>query len=334
MYTDDTAEGSSLYPFVGIPTFLRSKELRTKEEFDNTDFDIGILGIPYDEGMPYIPGVRHAPRVLREQSLRFKNKGIYNTDEDKIYLVKEMTEHRFADLGDVTITPASVPENWDHISDAVRKVLNKRDSRGNRPMLVCLGGDHSCTAPIVRGYDALGESFHVVHFDSHPDYSAISEGFQYTNGHPFRWVHSFPYVKSLTQAGIRSFREFEARDSRADGNRVIGMKEYHQMGGADALAASLPEGEPVYISFDIDALDPSLIPGCTSAEPNGFTYPEMRDNLQAIARRCRIVGLDLVCVNPLLDTPNQITSYTTVQLILEFLGTMCEQEYWKERYKK
>lgn len=334
MYTDNLSGGVyGIYPFAGIPTFLRAKELKTKEEFENIDFDIGILGVPYDEGMPFIPGVRFAPRAFREHSLRYTKRGIYSVDEDKIYLAKELSEDRIVDLGDVSITPAAIPQNWDNISNTVRKVLKKRNRNGTTPLLICLGGDHSITAPLLRGYDALGESFHVVHFDSHPDYSEISEGFQYTNAHPFRWVNTYPYVKSITQVGIRSVRAFQVRDVRADGHCVIGMKKYHEMGGAQAVAATVPAGEPVYISFDIDALDASLVPGCTSAEPNGFTYQEMRENLQEVAKHNRIVGFDIVCVNPLIDTPNKITSYIGLQLIMEFLGTVCDQDYWKERYQ-
>lgn len=335
MYSNECSGGVyGVYPFAGVASFLRMPELNTKEAFEKTDFDIGVLGIPYDEGMPFIPGVRFAPRAFREQSLRYNKNGVYSVEEDKVYLRKELQEDRIADLGDVAITPTAIPENWASISDAVRSVLRKRDSHGNQAMLVCLGGDHSVTAPILAGFDALGESFHVMHFDSHPDYSSISEGFQYTNAHPFRWVNTYPYVKSITQVGIRSVRAFQTRDSRADGHRVIGMKEYHEMGGAEAVAATLPEGEPVYISFDIDALDASLVPGCTSAEPNGFTYQEMRENLQAVAKHSRVVGFDIVCVNPLIDTPNKITSYIGLQLIMEFLGTLCDQPYWKARYLK
>ena len=335
MYSQQLSGGVyGTYPFSGVPTFFRMQELRTKEEFDNTDFDIGFMGIPFDEGMPFLPGVRFAPRAFREHSLRYTKAGIYSVDDDKVYLAKEMGEDRVVDLGDVSIIPGTVPESWDNITNAVRAVLNKRDSHGNRPFLVSIGGDHSVTAPILRGFDALGEDFHVVQFDSHPDYSEVSEHFQYTNSHPFRHAHNLPYVKSITQVGIRSVRAFAARDSRADGNRVIGMKEYHDMGGAKAMAATVPEGEPVYISFDIDALDAHLIPGCTSAEPNGFSYAEMRENLREVAKHNRIIGFDIVCVNPMLDTPNKITSYIGLQLIMEFLGTMCDQDYWKERYNK
>ena len=173
MYSNECSGGVyGVYPFAGVASFLRMPELNTKEVFEKTDFDIGVLGIPYDEGMPFIPGVRFAPRAFREQSLRYNKNGVYSVDEDKVYLRKELQEDRIADLGDVAITPTAIPENWASISNAVRSVLRKRDSHGNQAMLVCLGGDHSVTAPILAGFDALGESFHVMHFDSHPDYSS------------------------------------------------------------------------------------------------------------------------------------------------------------------
>lgn len=333
MYSKENNEGCyGVYPFSGIPTFLRSRELRTKEEFENAEFDIGVLGIPFDEGMPFIPGTRFGPRGIREQTLRYNKKGYYNVDEDKIYLSKEFGEERLADLGDVAITPTDIEGNLKNITDAVREVLRKKKN-GYHPLLICLGGDHSVSSPVIQGYDELGECFHVVQFDAHPDYAKAEPGFCYTNAHPFRHVAGMKHVKSLTQVGIRSVRAFQARDSREDGNRVVGMKEFHRL-GAEGIAGLIPAGEPCYVSIDIDALDCSLVPGCISAEPNGFTFAELSDSLAALAKRCRIIGYDLVEVAPDFDTPNKITSFLAAQLIIEFLGHICEQPYWKKRYDK
>lgn len=259
MYTKENNEGCyGVYPFSGIPTFLRSKELKTKEEFDATDFDIGVLGVPFDEGMPFIPGTRFGPRGIREQTLRYNKRGYYNVDEDKIYLSKEFGEDRIVDLGDVAITPTAIEENLKNITEAVRTILKKK-KKGYSPLLISLGGDHSVSSPIIQGYDELGIPFHVIQFDAHPDYAKAEPGFCYTNAHPFRHVSGMKHVKSLTQVGIRSVRAFQAHDSKEDGNRVVGMKEFHKI-GAEGIADLIPEGEPCYVSIDIDALDCTLVP--------------------------------------------------------------------------
>lgn len=316
----------SAYPFAGIPTFMRMDYVKD-EDLEEAEFDIGVLGVPFDEGMPFISGTRFGPRAIREQSLRYNERGYYNIDEDKIFLTKELQEERIVDLGDINIIPTDIEGNIQRTTEKVRKILEKD------ALLVTLGGDHSITYPVVAGFDVLDEDFHVVHFDAHPDYSEISPGFEYTNSHPFRHIKKLPYVKSLTQIGIRSVRAFNVRDSIADGNRVVGMREFREI-GPEGIAELIPEGEKCYVSIDIDALDASLVPGCVSAEPNGLMFHELRDALAGIAKRGHVIGLDLVCIAPPLDVPTKITSFIGTQLIVEFLGRICDQPYWKERYKK
>jgi agmatinase len=110
------------------------------------------------------------------------------------------------------------------------------------------------------------------------------------------------HVESLTQVGIRSLRHSPAmiEDSINDGNRVVTMSEFHEM-EPRGLADVVPQGAAVYVSIDVDVLDLSLVPGYVSAEPNGMTYAELRDTLEAIAEHARVVGFDFVGVNPQLD---------------------------------
>lgn len=314
------------YPFSGIPTFMRMKNIRDEQEFEDAIFDIGILGVPFDEGMPFLTGTRFGPRAIREQSLRYNKRGYYNIDKEKVFLTKELQENRIVDLGDVNIIPTDIEGNLTRITEAVEKALSKK------ALLVTLGGDHSISYPVVRGFDALGEDFHVIQFDAHPDYSEPSPGFEYTNSHPFRHIRQLKHVKSLTQVGIRSVRAFNVPDSIEDGNRVVGMKEFRAI-GPQGISELVPKGEACYVSIDIDALDCSLVPGCVSAEPNGLMFDELRDSLAAIAKHCRVIGFDLVEIAPPLDVPTKITSFIGTQLIVEFLGRICDQTYWKERYK-
>ena len=194
-----------------------------------------------------------------------------------------------------------------------------------------LGGDHSVTYPIVKGYEDQ-EPLHVIHFDAHIDYAPFIHDLRFTNGHAFRHITPMDHVLSLAQVGIRSLRSVEAhiQDSIDDGNRVMTMGEFHDV-GPKGVAEGVPRDARTYVSIDIDVLDLPLIPGCVSAEPNGMTYAELRDTLAAIAEHCDVVGLDLVEVNPTLDVGTGVTSYLAAHTVLEFLGNICRQPRWERR---
>ncbi|MDQ0253004.1 agmatinase [Evansella vedderi] len=312
-----------VYPFSGIPTFLRSKLVTELGDLEKLNPTIAVMGVPFDEGCPYMPGSRFGSRTIREHSLRFSRNGYYDYELKKILLKEELSRGRIVDIGDVNVIPTDVEGTFHRITQMVETVMKK-----NR-MLITLGGDHSITYPIVRG---ISQPIHVIHFDAHSDFAPIYDGYQYTNMHAFRHISQMPHVKSLTQIGIRSIRDTSVLDSIAAGNRVVGMDEYREIGPKN-IAQVVPEGEPCYVTIDIDAFDSTLVPGCVSAEPGGFLYNELRDSLGAIAERNPIVGYEMVEVAPQLDVGTGITSYLAAQTVIEFLGRICEQPWWKEKYK-
>jgi agmatinase len=91
----------------------------------------------------------------------------------------------------------------------------------------------------------------------------------------------------------------------------------------------VPDGARCYVSIDVDALDMTLTPGCVSAEPNDLSYAELRDTLRSIAERTEVIEFDLVEVNPLLDVPTGMTSYLAAHTVIEFLGRICDQPWWR-----
>ncbi|WP_438397272.1 arginase family protein [Caballeronia sp. DA-9] len=309
-------------PYVGIPTFLRSPLC---EDLSVLEAAIAVFGVPFDEGSPYLPGSRMAPRALREHSLRFGNggNGFYDPETRLEYLVEEMRDQLIADVGDVDIHPANAERTFVNITETVRGILKQ----GALP--VGLGGDHSITYPIFRAFE---EKLHVFHFDAHTDFAPFENDLQHTNGHAFRHIASLPNTLSLTQVGIRSLRHSPAQinDVIASGNRLIPMSEFRQL-GPQGVAATVPAGARVYVSIDIDAMDMSLVPGCVSAEPNGMTYAELRDSLKAIAERHDVAGFDFVEVNPLLDVRSGVTAYLGALVVVEFLGHICAQPRWAAR---
>ena len=313
-------------PFVGIPSFLRAP---IETDLGALDADIAVYGVPFDEGSPFLAGSRMGPRAIREHSLRFpvSDAGLYDPGTHRTYLAYEMAHRTIADVGDVDVWPTDVKSTFDNATDLTKAVL----AAGALP--VVLGGDHSVTYPIVRGYE--GEApLHVIHFDAHIDYAPFIHDLRFTNGHAFRHIAPMEHVASLTQVGIRSLRSSEAhiRDSVDDGNRVMTMGEFYDL-GPKGVAGMVPRDARTYVSIDIDVLDLPLIPGCVSAEPNGMTYAELRDTLAAIAEHCEVVGLDLVEVNPTLDVGTGITSYLAAHTVLELLGNICRQPRW-ERHRE
>ncbi|MGO4727997.1 MULTISPECIES: arginase family protein [unclassified Inquilinus] len=309
-------------PYVGIPSFLRA---RICEDLSVLDAAIAVLGVPFDEGSPFLPGSRFAPRALREHSLRFygSGRGYYDPETRREYLVEEMAQGLIADAGDVDIHPANAERTFANITAAVRAILD----RGAMP--VVLGGDHSITYPVFRAFD---EKLHVVHFDAHTDYAPFENDLQHTNSHAFRHIAGMPNALSLTQVGIRSLRHSpdQVEPIIASGNRVIPMGEFRRLGPA-GIAELLPAGSRVYVSIDVDAMDMSLVPGCVSAEPNGMSYPELRDSLKAIAERHEVAAFDFVEVNPPLDVGTGVTAYLGALTVIEFLGQICAQPRWAAR---
>jgi agmatinase len=311
-------------PYVGIPSFLRAKLVQDPAALDAS---IAVLGVPFDEGSPFLPGSRMGPRALREQSLRFAGRsGIYNVDERKEYLRQEIERGLIADLGDVDVYPTNPERTFAGLTDTVRTVI----ARGALP--VVLGGDHSITFAVVRAFE---EPIYILQFDAHTDYAPITPELQFTNGHAFRHIAAMKHVKGLTQIGIRSLRTSpeQVRDILASGHRIIAMGEFGAMRPED-VAATLPEGARCYVSIDVDVLDISLVPGCVSAEPNGMSYAQLRDTLRGIAERLDVVGFDFVEVNPTLDVGTGATSYLGAHTVIEFLGHISAQSRWTERRER
>ncbi len=313
------------FPFVGIPSFLRAPICT---DLDAIDAPIVVMGVPTDEGSPFMGGSRFGPRALREHSLRFSmgGDGYYDPETKKNYLGPEVTQNLIVDAGDADIWPTDVKQTFENITWMTRKILDT----GALP--VVLGGDHAITYPVAR---AFTDDIHIVHFDAHNDYAPFIHDLRFTNGHAFRHLSPMPHVKHLIQAGIRSLRHGRdwIEDSIVDGNSVVTMTELAELGPA-GLAAMVPEGANCYVSIDVDVLDISLVPGCVSAEPNGMSYADLRDSLAALAERTRIVGFDFVEVNPQLDVGTGVTAYLGAHTVVEFLGRICDQPWWVEHRTK
>ena len=295
--------------YSGVPTFLRSDYC---DDLDTLDADYAVIGVPYDDGSPFVGGSRFCARAVREHSLRFGGGALYDIAEDKEYLREVLAGRRLVDCGDVDVAPSRGDVTMGNLTSSVEKIR----ARGAMPIV--LGGDHTLTYPVVRAFD---QPVHVIQLDAHLDYSRVEHGMTYINSTSMRLIHQLDHVESLTQVGIRSMREMKqnADDARANDGRIITMPELRE-NGAGAIADHIPKGANCYITIDIDAYDMSLVPGCISAEPGGLTYEDMQRALKAVAARLNVVGFDFVEVNPPLDVGTGVTSYLGALTVGMFLG--------------
>lgn len=295
--------------YSGIPTFLRAEFC---DDIDTLDADYAVIGVPYDDGSPFVGGSRFCARSVREHSLRFGGGALYDIENDREYLRETLAGNRLVDVGDVDAAPSRGDVTMGNLTRDITRIR----ARGAMP--VVLGGDHTLTYPVVRAFDV---PIHVIQLDAHLDYSPVVDGMTYVNSTSFRLLHKLEHVQSLTQIGIRSMRDLRqnARDARAAGSRIVTMPEVRD-GGPESVVNHLPKGEDCYVTIDVDAYDISLVPGCVSGEPGGFTFEELRASLKGIARRMNVIGFDFVEVNPPLDVGTGTTSYLGALTVAMFLG--------------
>jgi agmatinase len=319
-------DGRLNLPFTGLVSFMRSPVCT---DISQLDADIAIIGAPTDEGSPWIPGARFAPRSIREQSMRLRSfsstqPGYYDIDDQRRYLERESRLNRIVDCGDADIIYTNVTQTFDNITELVRSVV----ATGAMP--VTLGGDHAIAFPVVRGFS---EAIDIIHFDAHLDFSPFRHGSWGSNGQPIRLLADLPNIGHIAQIGIRALSTQEANieDALKRGNDIATVKQTRARGLENVLERIDKNGK-VYVTIDVDCLDMPLVPGCSSAEPGGFDYHEFRDMLTCVAERYEVVGFDCVEVNPLLDVRAQHTSVVAAGLIREFLARIVEQPKWKARH--
>lgn len=288
------------------------------DDLDTLDADVAFIGVPYDQGTfaragaRYGPdGIRYARDVYGYDSIRNEKtaQGYFDIDRQQTFL-KGVT---MADCGDVTIIPADVENNFAKITHAVRKIIAK----GSFPVIV--GGDHSITFPAARGFDSYSE-LDVVHFDAHMDFSHETQASFYHHGCPIRRCFDLPNVRNVTSIGIRKATKPVYDDAISKGVKVVTTEQFRAMGPEGAVA-HVPAGGNVYLTVDVDVMDPMQVPGTGSPAPGGFFYYEMRDALIALSKRVNIVGCDFVEVAPPYDHA-ETSTMCTAKLILDLLAEL------------
>lgn len=294
--------------FTGPATFLKAPYKPLSEAWQA---DVGFLGLPYDFAVGYRPGARFAPNALREASGRYAvgPEGYFDFESESYRL--QNTE--IVDAGDVDPAQLEYQESFRRITEAARELRQ----RVRLPVFV--GGDHSVSYPILRAYSDI-EELYVVQLDAHLDFSDSRNGTRYANSSPFRRAsEDLPGLKHITVLGLRGLRTNpEAYQSaKQRGHTLVSANKVRQ--NLAWVLAQLPKGKKVYISFDADVLDPSILPGTSSPEVEGLTYAEALAIVAETIRHNQLVGFDLVELTPNLD-PSVLSGLVGARLLAEVLA--------------
>jgi arginase len=257
-----------------------------------------LLGIPFDAQSSYLRGAAGAPPLIREA---FHCPASNRWSESGVDL--EITG-AFLDHGDLAISGDG--SAFAQIEKAVGELLDK----GYRPLI--LGGDHSITYPIVRAFGRRVPNLTVVHFDAHGDLYDEFEGNRYSHACPFARIMEEGCAERLIQLGIRTNNAHQKAQAARFGVEVIEMRDL-------PATEKLQLTGPVYISFDVDVLDPAFAPGISHREPGGMSVREALAHLHAV--QGEIVGADLVEYNPAPDVSG-LTATVCGKLLKEILGKM------------
>lgn len=295
-------------PYWGIPTFFG---IPFKE--DLRDLDIALVGVPFDHGVTNRSGARMGPRELRNQSLLV---GAYNHHTQ----MTPCAANRIADVGDV---PFRTVYNLEEALQDIEVFYRNLSLAGIIP--VTAGGDHSITYPILKSI-AANKKVGLVHFDSHCDTAPPIHGSGIAHGSPMRNAVESGLVdpERTIQIGIRGSSEILWQFSYDNNMRVVHIEEFYELGWKNVVREikNLMGDEPVYISFDIDCLDPAFAPGTGTPVAGGMTTFEALQTLRGL-KGLNIIGGDLVEVSPPYD-PTGITALAGATIMFEILCLAAE----------
>jgi agmatinase len=263
---------------------------------------VGVLGIPFDANSSFRRGPARAPAAIRramssEAGNSWSERGVRVWPDDAV-----------VDHGDLKVAQrAAVRGPIDAIERGVGRAL------AITPRLLLLGGDHAVSYPVVRAMAQRWGRLSMLHFDAHPDMYPEYQGNRYSHASPMARILEEGLVDRLVQVGIRSPSPEQTAIGRRYGVETHPAFDLARMG-------RLKFASPLYVSLDIDGLDPAFAPGVSHPEPGGLTVRQVLDVIGAV-RAPRVVGGDIVELNPRLD-PSGITSVVAAKLAREFLARM------------
>jgi agmatinase len=275
--------------------------------------DAIVVGVPFDSGVTYRPGARFGPAHIRESSRLLRH---YNLAQ-QIY---PFAGQQVADAGDIAANPFNIEEAIGQIERDARALLERA------PHLLTLGGDHTVALPLLRAVVAVHGPVAVVHFDAHLDTWDTFFGAAYTHGTPFRRASEEGLLdrSGCLHVGIRGsvYSDVDLIEDAQLGFQVVSAPEVDLIGVSGVVERIRHRvGErPVYVSVDIDVLDPGLAPGTGTPEAGGLTSRELLTMLRTFAS-LNLVGADVVEVSPAYDHA-QVTGIAAAHVSYELLSAL------------
>ena len=306
------ADATLVPRFAGPATFARLPRIDQV-----SDVDVAVVGVPFDAGVSYRPGARFGPAHVRESSRLLRP---YNPAAD----VSPFARQQVVDAGDMVANPFDIAEAIGQIETGARTLLE----RSRR--VVTIGGDHTIALPLLRAVAARHGPVAVVHFDAHLDTWETYFGAPYTHGTPFRRAAEEGLLdrSGCLHVGTRGplYSERDVVDDRDLGFRVVGSVEMDDIGARGVLERirERVEDRPVYVSVDIDVLDPAFAPGTGTPEAGGLTSRELLAVLRGFAD-LDLVGADVVEVAPAYDHA-EVTGIAASHVIYEVLSALAPRE--------
>lgn len=299
--------------FSEIPTFMRTPAVS-----DLSQVDIGIIGIPYDGGLTCRTGARHGPREVRNQSSLMRAINVVTG-------VRPFELARVGDIGDVQFG------NMFNLDEAVQDIEKYYDAIANAGVIpLGIGGDHSVTYPILKALaKKQDQPLAIIHVDSHTDTWPEYQGSKFHHGAPFRLATEEGLIDptKVVQIGIRGGQNIAdgLNYSRDKGMRLITIEEFDDLGWKNVAeeARGIVGDVPVYLTFDIDGLDPVFAPGTGTPESGGITMREAQRLLRALSG-LNYIGGDMVEVAPPFD-PSGMTALNGATIAFEILCLLAEQ---------
>jgi agmatinase len=259
---------------------------------------LSLLGIPHDDNSSFMRGPAEAPPLIREN---LYSDAYGESSETGIHI---MAKGRIVDHGDLRFDGASDP--WTLIEESVASVMSSGDP------LICLGGDHAITHPIMRGVRQRHPRLTVLHIDAHPDIYHAYQGNPRSHASPFARIMEERLADRLIQVGIRSISEHHREQFKRFGVEAIEAARCDEPLQFDLTT-------PVYISIDIDAFDPAYAPGVSHREPGGLSPRQVINWIHMIEQP--IVAADIVEYNPRCDI-SALTAGVAAKLLKEIGGMM------------
>jgi agmatinase len=301
-------DGLQVPRYAGLTTFAR---LPRRE--DVGDYDVAVLGVPFDSGVTYRPGARFGPSAIRQASRLLRP---YNPALD----AAPFRIAQVVDAGDVACNPFDIEAGLVQIRDGVAEV-----TRDGRPVVV-LGGDHTIALPVLRALHERHGPLALVHFDAHLDTWDTYFDAPYTHGTPFRRASEEGLIVKGRSAhvGLRGslYDRQDLADDEALGFTAIHSRDVDSIGVpgiVDRIRDRVGDA-PLYVSVDIDVLDPAFAPATGTPEAGGLTSRELLAILRGL-QPLRLVGADIVEVAPAYDHA-EITAVAAANLAYEFVTLM------------